>query len=113
MTLKIKVNNYPDKESAERELSIIQKITNKNSKYMGYPYVQHLLDSFTLKGPHGNHVCLVLKPLKEPLWILKSHFVDEVFMFDAFRLFVEVMLHSLDYLHRECQIIHTGKDFFE
>lgn len=100
MTLKIKVNNYPDEESAERELSIIQKITNKNSKHMGYPYVQHLLDSFTLEGPHGNHVCLILKPLKEPLWILKSHFADEVFTFDVFRLFVEVMLHSLDYLHR-------------
>ena len=113
MTLKIKTNSYPDKKSAERELSIIQKITNKNSKHMGYPYVQHLLDSFNLEGPHGNHVCLVLKPLKEPLWILKSHFVGEVFAFDAFRLFVEVMLHSLDYLHRECQIIHTGKDFFE
>lgn len=38
--------------------------------------------------------------------------MDEDFMFDAFRLFVEVMLHSLDYLHRECQIIHTGKNFF-
>lgn len=54
MTLKIKVNNYPDKESAERELSIIQKITNKNSKYMGYPYVQYKRASLDTEEPfHG------------------------------------------------------------
>ena len=54
VTLKIKTNSYPDKKSAERELSIIQKITNKNSKYMGYPYVQHKRASLDTEEPfHG------------------------------------------------------------
>jgi len=42
-----------------KELRILQKLANESTSHTGKDYVVSLLDSFTIDGPNGRHVCLV------------------------------------------------------
>lgn len=71
--------------------------------------MRKLLDSFTTEGLSGDHVCLVFEPLREPLWLYSQRFVGDVIPSDVLKIMLQMILHGLDYLHSECQVIHTGK----
>ncbi|KAG4429982.1 hypothetical protein IFR05_014532 [Cadophora sp. M221] len=78
-----------------------------SSKHPGRGAVRELLDSFNVAGPDGHHQCLVHPPLWESvLTFLHRNSVRRlpapVLAFVLRRLFL-----ALDFLHTECQIIHT------
>lgn len=86
-------------QQVEDELKMYQRI-NRASKHPGRNAIRSLLDAFHIDGPsEDKHQCLVYPPLFESVWeFLHRNPVQ--------RLPKPVL--ALDYLHTECQIIHTG-----
>ncbi|KAF2456385.1 protein kinase [Lineolata rhizophorae] len=100
-------NHHTHNDAAENELAILQHISRMNRSHEGWNFVRRLLDSFTIEGVSGQHLCLVLEPLREPLWLYRRRFIGGVVPSDVLKITVQMILHGLDYLHSDCQIIHT------
>lgn len=71
--------------------------------------VRLIKGSFTTQGPFGEHLCLVLEPMRQPLWTVAWQIGAENVPALVFKPFLEQVLVGLDFLHSECHIIHTGK----
>ncbi|KAL9117358.1 MAG: hypothetical protein Q9187_006107, partial [Circinaria calcarea] len=91
------------------EIKMLKKVSSvsETSIHPGKNHVLPLLDYFVHTGPNGTHVCLVSK-------VLGHHLRAQVCKFRQLRLPVRVvkvvakqLLEGLDFLHRECGIIHT------
>ncbi|KAI9830512.1 MAG: hypothetical protein M1819_005470 [Sarea resinae] len=107
VAIKINAADRANKRTAERELDITQHISKADPRHEGWHFVRVLADSFTLKGPSSDHICLVFEPLREPLWILKDRFEGNTIPLELLKIMVQMLLHGLDYLHRVCHIIHS------
>lgn len=108
MSLKLFVHSESLGDQLNHELSMYKRISGSSSKHPGRGAVRELLDSFNVAGPDGSHQCLVHPPLWESvLTFLHRNPVRRlpapVLAFVLRRLFL-----ALDFLHTECQIIHTG-----
>jgi serine/threonine-protein kinase SRPK3 len=93
----------------ETELDILQHISQCNRRHKGWNFVQRLLDSFSVQGVSGHHVCLVFEALREPLWIYRERFLRDVIPSEVLKIMLQMILHGLDYLHSECHVVHAGK----
>ncbi|KAH6716133.1 kinase-like domain-containing protein [Leptodontidium sp. MPI-SDFR-AT-0119] len=107
VSLKLFVHSESLGEQLNHELSMYNRISGSSSKHPGRGAVRELLDSFNVAGPDGSHQCLVHPPLWESvLTFLHRNPVRRlpapVLAFVLRRLFL-----ALDFLHTECQIIHT------
>lgn len=109
VALKISACFERDWKSANDELEMSQHITKKQSKHEGRSYVRLIQESFTIPGPHGKHLGMVFEPLREPLWLLGRHLGSIGLPPTILKAFLKPVLRSLDFLHSECHIIHTGK----
>ncbi|KAK0218261.1 kinase-like domain-containing protein [Armillaria fumosa] len=67
------------------ELEFVKHLRRQNPSHVGYPHVVYLTDSFYIDGPHGRHLCV--------------NTVQKRIMRDV--------LYALDYVHSDCNIIHT------
>ncbi|KAJ5715139.1 protein kinase [Penicillium malachiteum] len=91
----------------EREiLSRLSKFAGK-SNHGGRHYVLPLLDQFGHEGPNGQHVCFVFNVLSHHLDFQTAKFEDGRLPLKAVRTIARRLLLGLDFLHRECGIIHT------
>ncbi|KAB5566427.1 kinase-like domain-containing protein [Coniochaeta sp. 2T2.1] len=95
----------------EKELSILERIARTNPRHKGWHFVRKLVDSFSISEASGKHLCLVFDPLGEPLWHYCRRFFGNVIRLDILKVILQMMLHGLNYLHAECQIIHTVVKF--
>ncbi|KAK8102958.1 Serine/threonine protein kinase [Apiospora sp. TS-2023a] len=107
VVLKLFVNSESMGKQLEHELSMYRRISISVAKHPGREAVRNLLDSFDVAGPDGSHRFLVHPPLWESaLAFLHRNPVrrlpSPVLAFILRRLFL-----ALDFLHSECQIIHT------
>ena len=89
------------------ELDILQRINIHVKAYPVRKHIATLLDNFTITDRHGPRLCLVFKALGafngsvyHPGQNLPDLFVKDI---------ARQLLVALDFLHRECQIVHTGK----
>ncbi|KAF4469567.1 kinase domain-containing [Fusarium albosuccineum] len=78
------------------------------SKHIGAGNVRKLIDSFDVKGPHGNHIALALQVSQMSLRDMDTVFMkgcgfDEDFVKSA----VKELLEAVDFLHTEVQAVHT------
>ncbi|TWU71613.1 hypothetical protein ED733_000622 [Metarhizium rileyi] len=101
------LNHRSDQNTAENELAILEHISSANKKHEGWHFVRRLLGSFRIEGVAGTHLCLVLEPLREPLWLYCQRFVGGTIPSNILKIIMRMILQGLDYLHSECQIIHT------
>jgi serine/threonine-protein kinase SRPK3 len=101
-------DQHPGKYTAENELAILKHISQANSNHEGWHFIRKLLDSFTIEGSSRKHLCLVFEPLREPLWLYSRRFVGGVIPSEILKIIIQMILQGLDYLHSECQIIHTS-----
>ncbi|KAB8263056.1 kinase-like domain-containing protein [Aspergillus pseudonomiae] len=106
VTLKIFIKAASMGHQLDGELKMYQRI-DRPSKHPGRNAIRSLLDSFHIDGPEDKHQCLVHPPLFESVWeFLHRNPVQRlpkpVLAFTLRRVFL-----ALDYLHTECQIIHT------
>jgi len=94
-------------ETAIDEIKLLQKIVQANPNHPGRKHVVSLLDSFEHKGPNGTHVCMVFEVLGENLLGLIKRWNHRGIPTPLVKQITKQVLLGLDYLHRECGIIHT------
>jgi serine/threonine-protein kinase SRPK3 len=75
----------------------------------GRNHVIQLLDHFRHEGPEGRHVCLVFPVLGHHLGLQAAKFEQQRIPVAVMRKVARQLLQGLDFLHRECGIIHTGE----
>ncbi|KAB8670388.1 hypothetical protein FH972_026301 [Carpinus fangiana] len=107
VTLKVCANNFLNKEDAEVEMRMTQLVTAAGSQHEGRNFVRTLLDSFHLRGPDGNHVCMVFDTLREPLSIFKRRYKRKAVPLSLLKVIAPMIIDGLDYLHSVCHLIHT------
>ena len=94
-------------ETAIDEIKLLNKIVQANPNHAGRKHVVSLLDSFEHKGPNGIHVCMVFEVLGENLLGLIKRWNHRGIPMLLVKQITKQVLLGLDYLHRECGIIHT------
>jgi serine/threonine-protein kinase SRPK3 len=94
-------------ETALDEIKLLNKVVGANKEHPGRAHVVSLLDSFTHKGPNGSHVCMVFEVLGENLLGLIKRWNHRGIPMPLVKQITKQVLLGLDYLHRECGIIHT------
>ena len=96
----------------EREiLSRILKVSRQSS-HQGRKYVTRLLEQFKHTGPNGDHVCLVFDVLGHHLDFQVAKYKDGKLPIKTVKIITRQLLLGLDFLHRECGIIHTGITYY-
>ncbi|KXS93469.1 hypothetical protein AC578_9220 [Pseudocercospora eumusae] len=95
------------KDDICQELALLKHISKANPRHDGWHFVRKLVDSFHVSGVDGKHACLVFEPMREPLWLYSRRFIGNVIPPNVFKVMLQMILHGLDYLHTECEIIHT------
>jgi serine/threonine-protein kinase SRPK3 len=94
-------------ETAIDEIKLLNRIVNANPSHPGRKHVVSLLDSFEHRGPNGTHVCMVFEVLGENLLGLIKRWNHRGIPMPLVKQITKQVLLGLDYLHRECGIIHT------
>jgi serine/threonine-protein kinase SRPK3 len=94
-------------ETAIDEIKLLNKIVAAKPHHPGRKHVVSLLDSFEHKGPNGTHVCMVFEVLGENLLGLIKRWNHRGIPMPIVKQITKQVLLGLDYLHRECGIIHT------
>ncbi|RMJ14693.1 hypothetical protein CDV36_005596 [Fusarium kuroshium] len=108
VAIKVNASNHPSRRvPPENEVDIMEHISRVNPQHKGWHFVRKLSDSFSVSGASGSHACLVLEALREPLWLYRRRYTGNVIPPEILKILVQMILHALDYLHTECQIIHT------
>ena len=106
MTLKI----YARNEDIENEFGIYQHLMKVKAKswHPGSDYVRTALDTFVIPRPGGDHNCLVQKPMWESWSDLLYRIPNGCFTEDLLKASLKQLFLALDYLHTECNVVHTG-----
>jgi len=94
-------------ETALDEIKLLKRVVDANKHHPGRKHVVSLLDSFHHKGPNGTHVCMVFEVLGENLLGLIKRWNHRGIPMPLVKQITKQVLLGLDYLHRECGIIHT------
>lgn len=104
MTLKI----YTRGEENEEEFQIYKQLRQGSSWHPGHGHVRKVLDLFKISTSSGDHPCLVQNPtwesFKDLLYRNPNHRYTEDLLKSGF---MQIFL-ALDYIHTECNIVHTG-----
>lgn len=109
VTLKIVNNNAG---SAGREREVEEHISTSDPSHRGRSLIRTLVDFFEMKGPGGPHSCLVYPPMREPLSMYQRRFHDRKMPLPLIKIYIRGLLTGLEYLHKRCRIVHTGKFIF-
>ncbi|BGP64695.1 hypothetical protein NBRC10512v2_006060 [Rhodotorula toruloides] len=94
-------------ETALDEIKLLQRVVESNPAHPGRRHVVSLLDHFTHRGPNGTHVCMVFEVLGENLLGLIKRYHHRGVPDHICKQIAKQVLLGLDYIHRECGIIHT------
>lgn len=94
-------------ETAIDEIKLLSRIVKANPAHPGRKHVVSLLDSFEHKGPNGVHVCMVFEVLGENLLGLIKRWNHRGIPMPLVKQITKQVLLGLDYMHRECGIVHT------
>ena len=108
VTLKMYISCAALGNHVDDELEMYRRIAKGPKSHPGRQAVRSVLDSFHVDGIGEQHRCLVHSPLGDNLSdFLRRNPVRRlprpILAFVLHRLFL-----ALDYLHRECHVIHTG-----
>ncbi|KAF9199119.1 serine/threonine protein kinase, CMGC group [Haplosporangium sp. Z 27] len=94
-------------ETALDEIKLLERVVQANPDAPGRKYVVELLDHFKHHGPNGMHVCMVFEVLGENLLSLIRRYHHRGIPVPLVQQIMHQVLMGLDYMHRECGIIHT------
>ncbi|KAG0354583.1 kinase-like domain-containing protein [Gamsiella multidivaricata] len=94
-------------ETAIDEIKLLERVVQANPSAPGRKYVVELLDHFMHRGPNGLHVCMVFEVLGENLLSVIKRYRHRGIPVHLVRQIIHQVLMGLDYMHRECGIIHT------
>ncbi|KAH7816066.1 putative Serine threonine protein kinase-related domain containing protein [Monocercomonoides exilis] len=105
VALKIVKSDPTYSAAALDEIKLLKTINAGDQKYR--QPVCHLLDSFTISGQFGRHICMVFEVLGPNLLTLIKLYNYRGIPLPIVKLISRQILEGLDYLHRELKIIHT------
>lgn len=88
-------------------MKLLSHLHQLNPRSPGFSHIVSLTDSFYHHGPHGVHVCMVFEVLGDNLLTLIRRFDNRGLPIEVVRRITKQILMGLDYMHRECAIIHT------
>jgi serine/threonine-protein kinase SRPK3 len=93
------------------EGEILEKIQQQgsSSSHPGSSHVLGLRDYFNLTSNHGHHLCLVTDVLGSTLLSLRDQLGGDGFPTRLVKKIASQCLLALDFLHGECEVIHTGE----
>lgn len=94
-------------EAALDEIKLLNSVAEGNASHPGRAHVIGLLDSFEQEGPNGLHVCMVFEVMGENLLGLIKRYDYKGIPSVLVKQISKQILLGLDYLHRECGVIHT------
>ncbi|KAG6102907.1 hypothetical protein E4U14_006535 [Claviceps sp. LM454 group G7] len=94
-------------EIFERE--ILEKIrdVSRESSHEGRKHVLPLNEQFNHRGPNGDHVCLTFDVLGHHLYHKSAMYKYRRLPVKTAKEIIRQLLKGLDFLHRECGVIHT------
>ncbi|KAF9236294.1 kinase-like domain-containing protein, partial [Melanogaster broomeanus] len=89
------------------ELAFLQRINvaSRSSGHAGRNHVVALLDDFQLTSAHGSHICLVYEAAGSFSTVFKGN--NKQLPVNQVKNLARQLLLALDFLHRECHIVHT------
>ncbi|SMR59541.1 unnamed protein product [Zymoseptoria tritici ST99CH_3D1] len=103
----IKFNNCDvDRESIEQEMALQKRVSTADRAHRGFELVRRIKDSFLHVSADGTHLCLVHEPLRETLEVYRQRFTGGI-PIPILKVYSKLLLTALDFLHSECNIIHT------
>jgi serine/threonine-protein kinase SRPK3 len=85
----------------------LERIATANPSHPGRQHIVSLLDHFEHAGPNGVHMCLVFEALGESVLSTIKRYQYRGLPIDIVKQITKQVLLGLDYLHRECGVIHT------
>ncbi|KAI1905612.1 hypothetical protein LOZ52_006769 [Ophidiomyces ophidiicola] len=109
LALKVGTCNFQNAKHATHEFDTECHITNTDSQHVGRGYVRTFVEQFEEKGPTGTHICFGYEPMRETLTVFQTRFRDQRFQLGLLKGYVKLLLKGLDFLHSDCNVIHTGK----
>ncbi|RAL12448.1 CMGC protein kinase [Aspergillus homomorphus CBS 101889] len=98
---------YTCDESGQDEVQIYKRLSQKNSSHPGSAHVRTALGTFALSRREGVHQCLVQKPMWESFRHLLYRNPERRFSEDLLKAGLTQIFLALDYLHTECNLVHT------
>lgn len=108
VTLKITTSDPDYGDTILHELDINKRLT-KDPSLPGFAFVRAAFDEFIAVGPAGaSHLCLAFEAMREPLSQFQHRLVGDRIPPQLVKVYVDFILQGLDYLHSDCQVIHTG-----
>lgn len=91
------------------EIQLLERIRSANPRHPGFQHCCQLIETFNATSRYGEHVCLVTEALGMDLGVYRTQFNRKWMLpVRAVKRITKQTLLALDYLHRECGIIHTG-----
>lgn len=94
-------------ETAKDEIKLLRKVSSANPSHPGREFLVSFLDSFQQPGPEDPHVCIVFEPLGENLLTLIDRNKNKGVPRGVVKSIAKQVLLGLQYLHEECDLVHT------
>ncbi|KDR73028.1 hypothetical protein GALMADRAFT_281220 [Galerina marginata CBS 339.88] len=88
------------------ELSSARRVADANPNHPGYRHCLILRDSFVSDSYHGPHMSLVFDVLGSDMLSLQRQQPNHVFPLHITKRIIKQVLLALDYLHRDCGLVH-------
>lgn len=107
VALKVVRSAMQYKETALDEIKLLERISTANPSHPGRQHIVSLLDHFEHSGPNGDHICLVFEALGESVLSTVKRYDYRGLPVHIVKQITKQVLLGLDYLHRECGVIHT------
>ncbi|TGO22271.1 hypothetical protein BPAE_0175g00150 [Botrytis paeoniae] len=95
---------YTRDGNPQEKFEIYECLSKGNNSHPGFPHIRTALEIFTISRTSGDHTFLVQKPMWESFkYRLPNHCFTENILKGA----LKQLFLALDYLHTECQLVHT------
>lgn len=94
-------------ETALDEVKLLERVNSARPDSPGRDYIVKLKEYFRLEGPNGEHICMVFEVLGENLLSLLRYYQYKGIPLPLVKRISKQVLLGLNYLHKECGIIHT------
>lgn len=109
VSIKICISSPDFDDMVMHELNINERLNEKASQ-SGSAFIRIPIDDFVATGPAGiAHLCLVFEPLREPISRFQYRLAGDCIPPQLLKVWVGFILEGLEYLHNDCQIVHTGR----
>ena len=92
---------------ADNEAAVSRYINDVGVEHPGIRYMRLMIDEFSVKGPCGNHRCLLFDPLGMTLTDLRNLTPEKALEKGHLQQSLQLILLALDLLH-QAGVVHTG-----